>query len=308
MASAIARRACALHGSVVWAVPAATEKAAAESLFQDGVSLLQQGKAEAACEKFGASEELDPALGTMLRLADLLRSHRQDRERLGSVRGSGFCCASARRAPTRKSAARERVADIAKRLSRIRNSSPERRPTRPGDQVERYVDSVRVPLGTAPSRVDPGRPSGGGVRARFRDLGRVTRPHPPVPPRRSSIVPVLTAAPVAPQLAAAAAVPDSGPARSDRGQMQRNGGAGGRRRSAWRRAGWEYGRRVHVLPRFQRANHVTRASNAGPMIPNLCNPRGIDLRNQALSLAKVSTVTAIAGTVLLVGGSRRLCG
>jgi len=39
-------------------------------LFQKGVELMAIGKSAEACEKFDSSHQLDPALGTMLRLAD----------------------------------------------------------------------------------------------------------------------------------------------------------------------------------------------------------------------------------------------
>lgn len=45
-------------------------KAAAEALFEDGVALAQAGSLAEACRKFEASETLDVAVGTLLRLAD----------------------------------------------------------------------------------------------------------------------------------------------------------------------------------------------------------------------------------------------
>ena len=54
------------------AQPSATNKAAAEALYQQGSELFEQGELATACERFGVSHDLDPALGTMLRLADCL--------------------------------------------------------------------------------------------------------------------------------------------------------------------------------------------------------------------------------------------
>lgn len=45
-------------------------KAEAEALFQAGRELANQGKTEEACAKYDASQQLDPALGTLLHLAD----------------------------------------------------------------------------------------------------------------------------------------------------------------------------------------------------------------------------------------------
>ncbi len=48
----------------------AGDKAAAEALFQQGKSLMEQKQYAEACEKFRASQELDAGLGTLLHLAD----------------------------------------------------------------------------------------------------------------------------------------------------------------------------------------------------------------------------------------------
>jgi hypothetical protein len=61
-----------LAASAVRAEPTTSSKAAAEMLFQQGAELVQQQKFALACEKFEASQKLDPALGTMLRWADCL--------------------------------------------------------------------------------------------------------------------------------------------------------------------------------------------------------------------------------------------
>jgi hypothetical protein len=49
---------------------AASNRAAAEALFNEGRTLAASGKYAAACPKFEASEQLDPGLGTLLNLAE----------------------------------------------------------------------------------------------------------------------------------------------------------------------------------------------------------------------------------------------
>src|SRR3954470_23411052 len=48
----------------------AGQRATAEALFQQAAELMEQKKFSQACEQFAASQELDPALGTTLYLAD----------------------------------------------------------------------------------------------------------------------------------------------------------------------------------------------------------------------------------------------
>jgi hypothetical protein len=47
-----------------------SEKAAAEALFDEGLQLLRQDKLQAACERFEKSQGIDPAVGTLLYLAE----------------------------------------------------------------------------------------------------------------------------------------------------------------------------------------------------------------------------------------------
>jgi hypothetical protein len=56
--------------------PAFAQSPAAESLFREGRALLKQGKLQDACDKFEASEMVEPSVGTLLNLGDC-------RERLG---------------------------------------------------------------------------------------------------------------------------------------------------------------------------------------------------------------------------------
>ncbi len=50
--------------------PTPADRAAAETLFEQGLALMEQGNAEQACPKLEASQKLDPGVGTLLYLAD----------------------------------------------------------------------------------------------------------------------------------------------------------------------------------------------------------------------------------------------
>jgi hypothetical protein len=60
----------AIAPAPVFAEPSAQDKAAAEVLFRSGTQLMDRRQFLEACEKFDASDRLDPALGTRLWLAD----------------------------------------------------------------------------------------------------------------------------------------------------------------------------------------------------------------------------------------------
>jgi hypothetical protein len=56
--------------SLAWASPARAQQGAiADELYKQGQKLLDQGKVHEACEKFQASQEADPAIGTLINLA-----------------------------------------------------------------------------------------------------------------------------------------------------------------------------------------------------------------------------------------------
>jgi hypothetical protein len=59
-----------LQSPAARAEPAARDRAAAEAIFQQASALMDEKKFNEACEKFSASQELDPGLGTLLYLAD----------------------------------------------------------------------------------------------------------------------------------------------------------------------------------------------------------------------------------------------
>lgn len=104
------------RGAAADASPA--EKAAAEALFREAVAFIEQNQIGPACEKFAASQAIDPALGTMLRLADCY-------DRAGKTASAWAlfdqAASTARTAnqPERERIAVERAKELESRLSKV---------------------------------------------------------------------------------------------------------------------------------------------------------------------------------------------
>src|SRR5258705_6614820 len=98
--------------------PSATERATAEALFQQGTELMSEKRFAPACEKFEGSQQLDPALGTMLRLADCY-------DRVGRTASAwaefreATSMARTRNEPEPQRIATEPASDLGKRLSQL---------------------------------------------------------------------------------------------------------------------------------------------------------------------------------------------
>lgn len=143
----------ALPKAAIAAESSASEKAAAEALFREAVALIERDQTGAACDKFAASQAIDPALGTMLRLADCY-------DRVGKTASAWAlfeqAAATARGAnqPERERIAVERGKELESRLSKVVLSLSGAAP--PGLEVR--LNDVAIPtasLGTA-LPVDPG--------------------------------------------------------------------------------------------------------------------------------------------------------
>lgn len=143
-----------LSPAVAHADVSPTDRAVARTLFEEGRRFFKQGSYEKACPKFAESMRLDPASGTQLNLAVC-------HERIGrtatawSEYNDAVTRARQDRRPDREKLARERIAALEPRLSRLEVIVPE----------ASRIEGLRIMLGDAEIReaawgvatpIDPG--------------------------------------------------------------------------------------------------------------------------------------------------------
>jgi hypothetical protein len=277
------------------AEPSPREKAAAEALFQQATALIEQEKFADACTKFEGSQELDPALGTMLRLADCY-------DRVGRTASAwalfqeAVAVASASDQPEREQIAAQRARDLEGRLAKVSLAvTTEARV--PGLQVR--LNGVAIPSASwnAALPVDPGAQRVE-ASAPDREPWAGTVEVPAGPSERSITVPVLKLRP--PEKPTAAAVvgtaPPPLPPRSAPGSTQRTlGYVTASVGLAGLVAGGVLAYRAYDLN--DQSLSQCRAND-----PNACTPEGKSLRDDAKSFATTSTIAVAAGGALLATG------
>ena len=136
------------------AEPDARDRAAAEAIFRQATALMDEERYADACEKFAASQELDPGLGTLLYLADCY-------DRAGRTASSWALFREveerARRAtqPDRERIARERADVLEGKLSKLElRVAPARRA--PGLEVKIAGSEIPSASWNAALPMDPG--------------------------------------------------------------------------------------------------------------------------------------------------------
>lgn len=106
----------------LWGAPPAraadaSEKAAAEALFDEGVDLLKQGKLESACAKLESSQKIDPGVGTLLYLADCYEKRNLTASAWATFREAASTAEA--RGDDRAGIASERAERLTPRLSKL---------------------------------------------------------------------------------------------------------------------------------------------------------------------------------------------
>lgn len=271
------------------AEPTSTQRATAEALFQQATALMEEKHYAEACEKFAGSQELDPALGTMLYLADcydrsgrsasawaLFREAAEASERAGQL--------------DRARIATERAAGLEQRLSKLelRVSVPRRVPG-----LELRLNDVPVPSASwnAPMPVDPG-----ALRVEARAPGK--KPwHTQIkvaegPASQALDVPPLADAPPPPPTPShgtSEAAPSGGSSQRIIGYVMSAAGV------VALAAGGFFGYRAYTLNKESKGQ--CRAED-----PNACTTGGVARREDAKTSAALSTIATVGGGALVVSG------
>jgi hypothetical protein len=114
-----------LIASVARAEP--VQRSAAQALFDEARSLVEQGRSAEACPKFAESQRLEPASGTLLELALCLE--KQGKTASAWVQyNEALTLASREGNHARQELARKSLSDLAPRLARLSLRLPEERP------------------------------------------------------------------------------------------------------------------------------------------------------------------------------------
>jgi tetratricopeptide (TPR) repeat protein len=282
--------ACWLVQTELRAEPSARDRAAAEAIFQQASALMDEKKFSEACEKFAASQELDPGLGTLLYLADCYDQAGRTASAWALFREVEDRSKRADQ-PDRQRIAGERATALEGRLSKLEIRVPSARSI---EGLELLVGGSLIPSASwnVPLPVDPGATK---IEARAPGKKPVMLQI-SVTKGPSSQVVELPALVDAPRAAAKnRAARDLGREPAPPSTTQRTigyvlGGLG----LVGLGVGGYFGYRAYKQNDDSKAQCLTDD-------PNACTQDGVDLRRRARTSANVATIATVSGAALTVG-------
>ena len=277
-----------LGSSPALAETSASQRASAEALFQQATQLMDQKRYAEACEKLAGSQDLDPALGTMLYLADCYEHAGRSASAWALFREAAD---SAQRAGQldRQRIALERASSLERRLSKLEVRVTAERQL-PG--LELLVNGAAVPRASWNTQlpVDPG-----ATKIEARAPGKkpwstsFTLPEGPA----SKIVTVekLADAPHAatPASQGRSEAPHGSSAQRTVGYVMVAAGAVALVASSF------FGYRAYALNKESKGECRVDA-------PNACTPDGVDKREDAKTAGALATIGTVSGGLLVVSG------
>jgi serine/threonine-protein kinase len=143
-----------LGAPAAWAQKSSDARVAAEALFDEGKRLMKAHSYSEACAKFAASHEMDPALGTLLNLANCYEQAGRTASAWAAFREAGDLAKTAGDIK-RATVARERAAGLDPKLLRLTLKVPSKSQV-PGLEIQRDGVVVSAALFGAAIPVDPG--------------------------------------------------------------------------------------------------------------------------------------------------------
>jgi serine/threonine-protein kinase len=265
----------------------ATQRAAAEALFQQGTTLMDERRFAEACDKFAGSQEMDPALGTMLYLADCYEQAGRTASAWALFKEASQTAKHASQ-PERERIATERAASLEQRLSKLELRVA---PGRSAPGLELLLNDVAVPRASwnAPIPVDPG-PTRLKARAPGKKTWATELEVTPGPASQTIDVAALENAPAAPARALSAA-----PAPSTDSTQRIVGYVIGAAGLVALGAGGFLGYRAYSLNKDSKGE--CRASDA-----NACTANGVAMREEAQTAGTLATILTASGGALVIGG------
>lgn len=275
----------------VIAAPAATDKALAESLFQDARKLMKQGALDRACPKFAESHRLAPRLGTLLNLATCHEKQGKTASAWAEFKEAA-ALARADNRKDREAYAREHAADLEKKLSKVVFQVNE-----PAEGTTLRLDGVEIGAAAwgTPVPVDPGSHALE-ARAPGRTAWSQSIVVEPGPSTLTVRVPELARAP---SETSAADTPEAPAARRPEADRPSDG-------STQRTLGWvaigagAVGLGVGTwfgLRTFDKQNE-----SEDHCVDTACDQTGVDLRDEARTSATISTIGFAVGLAGVGGG------
>lgn len=284
------------RGDPAQAQASVADKAAAEALFQEGKTLFERGEYEQACSKFAASQEIDAGVGTLLFLGDCFERSGRTASAWATLKEAAGLARTKGQAE-REAYARKRAGELEGRLCRLVLRAPPSAQSVVGLEVKLNGGPVpRASWGT-PVPVDPGTQtvevSAPGYQTSIQEIP-IEAPGTTTPVDLRQLEPLPAPTPAAPSPAPPVMGDQPSPTPTDPGASQRTlgwvlGGAG----IAGLVVGGVFGGRA-MSKNDDSMDHCRTDT--------LCDPEGLDLRDQARSAATVSTVAFAAGAVLTGGG------
>lgn len=279
-----------LVASSAGAQSSSRDRAAAEAMFQEATTLMDAKKYAEACDKFAASQQLDPGLGTMLYLADCY-----DRAGRSASAWALFREVEdrSRRAaqPDRERIAGERATALEPKLSKLEvRVAPKQRvrdlELRVGGSVLPQASwNVALPVDPGVTKIEARAPGKRPLTLQINVTAGATS--------QVIEIPAMADAPVAKRSERSGA---ERPAPAPQSSTQRTlgfvmGGAG----LVALAVGGYFGYRAY-------AQNTDSKAECRSEQPNACTRAGVDLREQAKMSANIATIAAVSGGVLTVAG------